>query len=43
MNITPEERDRHHRMVLNALENTLVRPTVKKKLDTITSDSRENA
>jgi uncharacterized protein (DUF58 family) len=23
--------DRHHRMVLNALENTLVRPTVKKK------------
>ena len=28
--------DRHHRMVLNALENTLVRPTVKKNTDTIT-------
>jgi hypothetical protein len=33
--------DRHHRMVLNALENTLVRPT--ENTDTITSDSRENA
>ncbi|SEA11150.1 Protein of unknown function DUF58 [Flavobacterium gillisiae] len=28
--------DRHHRMVLNALENTLVRPKVKKNTDTIT-------
>jgi hypothetical protein len=46
MNITPEKGDRHHRMVLNALENTLVRPTVKKKYrhhNFFTSDSRENA
>ncbi|MEZ7500755.1 DUF58 domain-containing protein [Flavobacterium sp. Arc3] len=28
--------DRHHRMVLNALENTLVKPKVKKNTDTIT-------
>ena len=28
--------DRHHRMVLNALENTLVKSTVKKSTDTIT-------
>jgi len=28
--------DRHHRMVLNALENTLVKPKVAKKTDTIT-------
>ena len=28
--------DRHHRMVLNALENTLIRPAVKKNTDTIT-------
>lgn len=28
--------DRHHRMVLNALENTLAKPTVKKNTDTIT-------
>jgi hypothetical protein len=27
----PEKGSDHHRMVLNALENTLVRPTVKKK------------
>ncbi|CAM2823972.1 DUF58 domain-containing protein [Flavobacterium frigoris] len=28
--------DRHHRMVLDALENTLIRPVVKKNTDTIT-------